>query len=97
MLNIHLGWIYSSDRLELEKMNWFTGIIVFLLVWWVSIFLVLPFGHNRDVDGTPVIPHLKRKLLLTTFLAVFIWAGIYILIESDLISFRKMINNMEAE
>ena len=71
-----------------------TGIIVFVLIWWVVIFAVLPFGHTRDVDGTPQAPNLKRKLLITSIVAVLIWAAIYVLIESDIVSFRELASSM---
>lgn len=75
-------------------MGFVTGIVVFLLVWWVVIFMVLPFGHTRDVDGTPHMPHLKRKLLVTTGISVVVWLMIYALIESDIISFRELAEAM---
>jgi len=75
-------------------MDWFTGIIVFLLVWWVAIFCVLPFGIQRDKTGKPDDPRLKQKLLATTALSVVIWIAIYTLIEADIISFREMAKSL---
>ncbi len=74
-----------------------TGIIVFLLVWWVMLFTVLPFGHRRDEDGTPVTPNMKRKLMITTGVSVVIWGAIFALVESDLISFNDMAKTMMEE
>jgi predicted secreted protein len=79
-------------------MTWFTGIVVFLLVWWVALFCVLPIGTRPDADGdpaaggwrgTPVAVHLGWKLLGTTALSAVIWGGIWLLIEADWISFRS--------
>lgn len=71
-------------------MDIFTGIIVFLLVWWTALFLVLPWGLERDENGTPKAPKLKKKALITTMVSFCIWLLLYVLIESDMISFREM-------
>lgn len=79
-------------------MNWFTGIVVFVLVWWTALFVVLPIGTRPEVDpdpssggwrGTPSQPNLGWKLLGTTLLSAVIWVGIYFLVESDWLSFRS--------
>ena len=75
-------------------MGWFTGLIVFLIIWWMAIFMVLPFGLKRDEKGKPNDPRLKHKLIVTTALSALIWLGIYALIDSDIISFREMAKNL---
>jgi predicted secreted protein len=79
-------------------MDWFTGVVVYLLIWWLALFCVLPIGtrpvSEADPDaggwrGTPAKPMLGRKLIGTTVLAAILWLGAYALIESDLISFRE--------
>lgn len=74
-----------------------TGVIVFLLIWWTSLFAVLPFGHKRDEDGTPVRAGMKKKLLINTGLSIVLWLIVFALIESDLISFREMAHEMKIE
>jgi predicted secreted protein len=78
-------------------MDWFTGIIVYLLIWWTALFIVLPIGTRpvEDADpeaggwrGAPARPLLGRKLIGTTVLALVLWLGAYGLIASDLVSFR---------
>ena len=51
-------------------MNWFTGIIVYVLVWWVALFAVLPLwvapaepGELGHAAGAPKQPLLRRKVL----------------------------------
>lgn len=78
-------------------MDWFTGIIVYILIWWTSIFLVLPFGLKRDEMGKPNDPKLKQKVLLITVLSAVIWGVLYLLIEADIISFREMAKIMYGE
>jgi predicted secreted protein len=77
-------------------MNWFTGIVLYVLIWWTALFAVLPFGTRpvEDPDsqsgwrGAPERPLMRRKLIATTLVAAVIWLGCYALIRSDLISFR---------
>ena len=78
-------------------MGLITGAIVFFLVWWVSLFVVLPFGHEREQDGKPVKANMKKKILWTTIIAVVIWGIVFAVIQSDLISFREMAQTMVEE
>ncbi|MBR0679086.1 DUF1467 family protein [Roseomonas eburnea] len=79
-------------------MTWFTGIVVFLLVWWTALFCILPIGARPDPEGdpaaggwrgAPVAANLGWKVLATTALTVVIWVGIWFLVESDWLSFRS--------
>lgn len=78
-------------------MDWFTGIIVFILIWWTAIFTVLPFGLKRDEKGIPNDPNMKRKVLMITALSAVLWVLIYLLIEADIISFREMAKIMAEQ
>ena len=76
-------------------MNWFTGIIVYVLVWWVALFAVLPLwvapaepGDLGYSAGAPKQPLLRRKVLVTSLVAVVIWIVIYALVRSPWLSFR---------
>ena len=64
-----------------------TGIAVYFIVWWVSLFMVLPFGvrnaheageavEQGNEKGAPVSPMLLKKVLATTVLA----GGLFMLI-----------------
>jgi predicted secreted protein len=79
-------------------MDWFTGAVVYLLIWWTALFAVLPIGTRpvEDADpeaggwrGAPAKPLLLRKVLGTTILSAVLWLGVYALIESGLVSFRE--------
>ena len=63
-----------------------TGIAIYFVLWWVVLFLTLPFGvRSQHEDGTfaegtdpgaPVLARMGRKLIWTTVLsAVFFAAG----------------------
>jgi predicted secreted protein len=79
-------------------MHWFTAIVLYVLIWWVVLFTVLPFGI-RPIDeagevpggwrGVPRAPRLGRKALATTLIAGLVWAACMGVIESDWISFRS--------
>ncbi|HUK59267.1 MAG TPA: DUF1467 family protein [Stellaceae bacterium] len=76
-------------------MNWFIGTAAYVIIWWVVIFMVLPFGVRR-VDapeaghdaGAPQNPRLKLKAAVTTVVAGVLWLAFYWLVNSNLISFR---------
>jgi len=79
-------------------MGWFTGIIVFVIVWWVVIFMVLPWGARPPENpepghapSAPENPQLLKKALITTAISVVVWLVIYAVVESDLISFRELV------
>ncbi len=79
-------------------MSPFTGVVVYLLIWWVALFAVLPIGVQPDAEGTetpggwrgaPRRPRLWMKLLLCTAVSAVLWLGAYALITSDWFSFRS--------
>ena len=77
-------------------MNWFTGLVLYALIWWIVLFAVLPIGTRpvEDADersgwrGTPEHPRLLMKVLVTTLVAGVVWFGAWLLITSDWLSFR---------
>lgn len=79
-------------------MTWFTGVVVYLLVWWTVLFCMLPIGTRpvSEADpaiggwrGTPAAAHLLRKAIATTVASAIIWVGIWALVESEWLSFRS--------
>ena len=76
-------------------MTWFTGIIVYVLVWWVALFAVLPLwvapAEPDDpgyASGAPQRPRLALKAVVTSVVAAVIWLAIYIVVRSPWLSFR---------
>ena len=76
-------------------MTLFTGIMVYVIVWWMVLFTVLPFGNRAPdtvepghVESAPERPRMWIKAAVTTVIATAIWCGIYWVMENDLISFR---------
>ena len=65
---------------------------IYVVVWWVVLFGVLPLGaqsdHEAGVDlkdggdpGAPVVHDLKRKVVTTTWVAVIVWAAVVVAAE----------------
>jgi predicted secreted protein len=77
-------------------MNWFTGVVLFVIIWWTALFAVLPIGtkpvQKPDAAsgwrGAPERPRILNKVIVTTIVAGVLWTGSYVLIRSDYISFR---------
>ena len=76
-------------------MGWLTAVVVYILVWWVTLFAILPLwvtptepGELGHAAGAPRHPYLGRKLMLTSAVAAVIWLGIFILVHEPWISFR---------
>jgi len=77
-------------------MSWFTGIVLFVVIWWTALFAVLPIGTKPVVQpddtsgwrGAPERPRLLMKVIVTTLVTSILWTGTYFLIQSDIISFR---------
>jgi predicted secreted protein len=77
-------------------MNWFTGLVLYALIWWIVLFAVLPIGTRpvEDADarsgwrGAPENPRLLMKVVVTTLVAGVVWFGAWLLITSDWLSFR---------
>jgi predicted secreted protein len=77
-------------------MNWVTGLLVYIVTWWLVLFCVLPLGVRQNADvpeghdpGAPANPRLGFKALLTTAIAGLVFGLIYLVVTSDLISFRN--------
>lgn len=81
-------------------MNIATIILVYVIAWWMVFFAVLPFGvrsqHETEEGvtegtepGAPANPMLKKKILITSLIAVVITTAYYFLATSDLITFRQ--------
>lgn len=78
-------------------MGWATGIMVYFLVWWTVLFAVLPFGIQPQADagevdggwrGAPKRPAILTKMIWTTVISTLLWAGIFMIVRSDWLSFR---------
>jgi predicted secreted protein len=62
-----------------------TAIAIYFIIWWLALFLVLPFGvHSQHEEsafapgtdpGAPILPRIAAKLVWTTILAGVLFAA----------------------
>lgn len=76
-------------------MTWFEGLVTFVIIWWMVLFTVLPWGvrvpdnpEKGHATSAPTRPRLLLKLAFTSGIAVLLWGIAYWLAASNLISFR---------
>ena len=76
-------------------MNWFVSIATYVVIWWIVIFAILPFGV-RPADerepghdaGAPANPRLGLKAVVTSVVAGLLWLALYWAVNADLVNFR---------
>lgn len=81
-------------------MSVFNAFFIYLLIWWVMLFTVLPFGIERNEDdgqgfdaGAPRIANLKKKLIINTILSGVILLIIIILVDMGVIRWTEWFEN----
>ena len=63
-------------------------IAIYFVIWWTVLFAVLPFGIRNAHEagekvepgndaGAPVAPHLGRKVLITSVVALLVFGVVY--------------------
>lgn len=76
-----------------------TAIAIYFLIWWITLFAVLPWGVRRQADnefvpgsdpGAPAVPALGKKLIWTTIVASVIFAGCYIIYTRKLVTIEDL-------
>ncbi|MBV8538402.1 MAG: DUF1467 family protein [Alphaproteobacteria bacterium] len=73
-----------------------TGIMVYIVIWWIVLFTVLPWGAKPPdnpqpghATSAPEKPRLLLKFAVTTAIAGVVFAALYWFIAADFISFRN--------
>lgn len=75
------------------SIGWLFGSAIFGIIWFLTLFMVLPIGvRTQDEDGevapgsvasAPAVPHIWRRLGATTILAALLYSGVYWLLTSQ--------------
>jgi len=85
-------------------MNWLSGIVTYLLIWWVVLFTVLPWKSKPSrqpgmghAASAPKVPNLGIKFVVTSVISAFVWVGVYTLIEKGYIDYRAIAIQMMQE
>jgi len=81
-------------------MNWFSALVVWLIIWWLVLFIILPIGIRGQAEeddvlegtepGAPINPEIRRKFVQTTIIATVLWALTCALILSGVISWDAL-------
>jgi predicted secreted protein len=77
-------------------LDWFTSVAVYLTVWWVVLFAILPLGVVSHAEagldkgdggdpGAPVDPKLKRKFITTTWVSALVYAPFWLAMHFHLL------------
>ena len=76
-------------------------IIIYLNLWMIIYYIVLPFGITNQIDspdyqkgtdpGAPVESRMKKKILITTLIATVIFSLILAVDQLDLFNIRKIL------
>ena len=81
-------------------MNWFSALVVWLIIWWLVLFIILPIGIRGQAEegdivkgsepGAPHTLNIKRKFIQTTIIASVIWVLTCALILSGIVSWDDL-------
>ncbi len=76
-------------------MTWTSSIVMFVILWWMVFFAVLPWGIRRAGDealghdaGAPARPRVWLKVAVTTGITALLWGVGFWLVQSNYLSFH---------
>ena len=76
-------------------MDFVSGLVVYVLLWWWVFLMSLPFGvrplsepRQGHATSAPAKPMLFRKITASTLIAGALFVIVYLVIESGVISFE---------
>ena len=77
------------------------GILIYVNLWMIVLFTVLPLGVKNQIDsldfqkgtdpGAPIESKMKKKVLITTIITTVIFSLIFALDKLDLFYIRKLL------
>ena len=78
------------------------SIIVYVLIWWIIFFSVLPIGIQSNKEtfreklegndpGAPKNPKIAKKFLITTIITSIIFVVIYYLVKINILNLREFL------
>ena len=78
-------------------MDFVSGLVVFILLWWWVFLMSLPFGiktpdevESGHATSAPDRPMLQRKVTISTVIASVLFALVYWVIDKGLISLSQL-------
>jgi predicted secreted protein len=77
-----------------------TALFIYFLIWWLTLFTVLPLGVKRNEEdgkgfdaGAPAKPNLGKKLILNTVISGVILGIIEVLVKTGVIDWHGFFEN----
>ena len=78
------------------------SIIVYVMIWWVVFFSILPIGiqSNKEIfkdslegfdSGAPKNPKIGKKFLITTIITSILFIVIYYLVNNNFLNLRNFL------
>lgn len=78
-------------------MSWFVAVAMYVVIWWLTIFAVLPLGvkpaEKGDIGagaGAPANPRLWYKVGITSIVAAVLWVIMFGVIHFGLVDLRTL-------
>lgn len=77
-----------------------TAVAIYFLIWWITLFAVLPFGvraqHEGEMapgtdPGAPVVSRMLAKLVWTTFVSGIIFGLCYVVYVNRLVTLDDLV------
>ena len=79
------------------------SLVVFIIIWWVVFFSVLPIGIKSENakfsenlegfdKGAPKNPNIAKKFLITTTISVILFFGIYYIVDKEIFNLREFLD-----
>ena len=76
------------------------SLIIFVLIWWIVFFSILPVGiksENKKFEakiqgndaGAPKNPNIGKKFLITTFITSVLFFAIYYIVTKEFFNLRE--------
>jgi predicted secreted protein len=77
-------------------MPWYSALATFFVIWFLALFLTLPFGVRRVENpvpgqelGAPEQPYMWRKIGASALISLIVTAGLLYGLSSGFINFRS--------
>ena len=76
-----------------------TMFAIYIVVWWVVLFAVLPLGTSKETHapptdggqwGAPDNPRLKFKFITTTWVSLIVWAFVMLMVFTGWLALPDM-------
>jgi predicted secreted protein len=75
--------------------SWVSGVVLYIVIWWLMLFMVLPWGVKVPdqvepgmATSAPERPRMWLKLAITSGISAVAWAITYLIITSNLFTLR---------